>query len=300
MSPPPDAHPVVFATCAELPHGDPDDHLAVAALAELGVAVRFEVWDDPAADFSAPTVVRSTWDYSTRRPEFLAWAATVPLLLNPVEVLAWNSDKSYLDGLAEAGLAVVRSTTLHPGATEVDVRVAQAMDTSGEVVVKPTVSAGSKDTVRHTGADAAVGHAERLLALGRSVLVQPYLDGVDTHGETGVVVIDGVVSHAFRKGPLLRPDAEPAAGLFAEEDINARTASEAELACAADVLAHVGGLFPHAAPLLYARVDMLPGPTGLPVLLELELTEPSLFLGSAAGSERRFAASVERRLTGRL
>lgn len=287
---------VVLATCAELPDGDQDDLLAVAALAELGVAARFAEWDDPGADFTVPTVVRSTWDYTPRRDEFLAWAAGVPVLHNPAEVLAWNSDKTYLDELAAAGLDVVPSRTLLPGCGDLPERVAQAALLTGEVVVKPTVSAGSKDTVRHSTEGAATAHAQELLAAGRAVMLQPYLPTVDTDGETGVVVLDGDVSHAFRKGPLLRPDAGPAAGLFAEEEIRPRQADGAQLRLVEHVLAYVTARFPGCAPLLYARFDMLPGPDGAPVLLELELVEPSLFLATSDSAPERFAAAVAGRV----
>ena len=287
---------VVLATCADLPGGDPDDILAVHALADLGVRARFAVWDDPDADFSVPTVVRSTWDYATRREEFLAWARSVPVLHNPADVLTWNSDKTYLDELAAAGLPVVPSRTVVPGDADLAGRVEAAAATTGEVVVKPTVSAGSKDTVRHSSPRAAVTHAGELLAAGRAVLLQPYLPTVDTDGETGVVAIDGTVSHAFRKGALLRPDADPAAGLFAEEEIAPREADEQQLRLAERVLAHVTSRFATATPLLYARVDMLPGPDGAPLLLELELTEPSLFLSAGSGAAERFAAAAVRRL----
>jgi len=43
--------------------------------------------------------------------------------------------------------------------------------------------------------------------------------------------------------------------------------------------------------LAYARVDLLPSSQG-PMLLELELTEPSLFFEHAPGSAERFAASL--------
>ena len=287
---------VVLATCTALPGGDPDDVLAVRALADLGVRARFAVWDDPGADFSAPTVVRSTWDYATRREEFLTWAEGVPELHNPAEVLAWNSDKTYLDELTAAGLPVVPSRTVLPGDTDLEDRVAAAAAPTGEVVVKPTVSAGAKDTIRHGSVRAAAAHAQDLLAARRSVLLQPYLPAVDTVGETGVVVVDGAVSHAFRKGALLRPDADPAEGLFAVEDISPRQADQQQLRLAEQVLDHVARRFARPEPLLYARVDMLPGPDGAPLLLELELTEPSLFLGTDSGAAERFAAAVARRV----
>lgn len=313
---------VVWATCAELPDGDPDDHLALPALEAAGIEVRYQVWDDPSADWSLPTMVRSTWDYFHRREQYLAWAAGVPTLWNPADVVAWNTDKVYLDELAAAGIPVVPSRTLRPGDEEG--HVAQVVrdsfevggtseptsgsaggatgDASGapggprSVVVKPTVSAGSINTMRHTAPDAAVAHATALLGEGRSVLVQPYLDAVDTAGETGLVVIDGEVSHAFRKGQILHADGGLHEGLYAREDIRATDPTDEQLALAHRVTAWLADRFRAHAPLLYARVDTVPGPDGSPVLLELELTEPSLWLVADPDEGRNLAAALTRRL----
>jgi hypothetical protein len=293
---------VVWATCAELPDGDPDDHLALPALEAAGIEVRFQVWDDPSADWSLPTMVRSTWDYFHRREEYLAWVARVPLLWNPAEVVAWNTDKVYLDELAAAGIPVVTSRTLRPGDDEAHVAHAVRDSFEGDstaersVVVKPTVSAGSINTRRHTTPDAAATHATELLAGGRSVLVQPYLDAVDTAGETGLVVIDGQVSHAFRKGQILHADGGLHEGLYAREDIRATDPTDEQLALAHKVTDWLAERFGPHAPLLYARVDTVPGPDGSPVLLELELTEPSLWLVADPGQGRHLAAALARRL----
>lgn len=300
---------VVWATCAALPDGDPDDHLALPAMAAAGLDVRFVAWDDPTAwqdpDVAAGrlAVVRSTWDYTTRREEFLAWAATVPTLLNPAEVLAWNTDKVYLSELADAGLPVVPTTVVLPGGAvepAVAAAFAEAARPGGpaEVVVKPTVSAGSKDTRRHGQVAGAVAHAGQLLADGRPVMLQPYLAAVDTVGETGMVVLDGRVSHAFRKGQILHRDAAATDGLYAEEDIAATTATAEQLALAREVTAWLARRFPEHAPLLYARVDTVPGPDGRPLLLELELAEPSLWLVADPGAGTAFVDALVRRLPG--
>ena len=295
-TPGPDPTTVVWVTCAELPDGDPDDHLALPAMASAGLAVRYAAWDDP-TPWQDPevraglVVVRSAWDYALRREEFLAWAATVPHLANPAEVIAWNTDKVYLDELSEAGLPVVPTRTVRPG-EDAAPALRDAFAGAAEVVVKPTVSAGSKDTRRHGDAEQARAHAQQLLAAGRAVLVQPYLDGVDTVGETGMVVLDGQVSHAFRKGQLLHADAEATDGLYAEEDIAATTATADQREVARVVTDFLLRRFPQHAPLLYARVDTVPGPDGRPLLLELELTEPSLFLPQASGAADRFAQAV--------
>ena len=271
---------VALATCVQLPDLDEDGPALLAALAAQGVHAEPVVWSS-GADWATYdlVVVRSCWDYTTRRAEFLAWAASVPRLANPAEVLAWNTDKRYLAGLAAAGVPVVPTTFVAPGEPfEVP---------AGEHVVKPTVSAGARDTRRFAAGESSAAHAAALLAAGRDVMVQPYVSGIEQAGETAVLSFLGVHSHAIRKAPVLVDGTAVAPGVVA---ITPRTASAAELAVAEQVRALVPG-----GPLLYARVDLVPGPGG-PLVMELEVTEPSLFLGHAAGAADRLAAAVVERL----
>ncbi len=284
---------VALATCAEEPGLDEEGRLLLAALGAAGVDAVPAVWDDPAVDWAgfALVVVRSTWDYPRRRGEFLAWVdhvAEVGRLLNEPGLLRWTTDKVYLRALAEAGAPVVPSVFLGPDEDPEH----PLLDVAH--VVKPTVSAGSLDTLRlgPDEVDRSVAHVRAVQATGRTVLVQPYLDTVDTHGETAVVFLDGAYSHAIRKAALLREGAGLVDGLFAEEEITAREPSRAELEVAERALA---ALPASAAPPLYARVDLLHDDSG-PQVLEVELCEPSLFLQHAPGAADRLAAAVVARL----
>ena len=280
---------VALVTCAALPDLDDDDRLLVAPLARRGLTAEAVVWDDPAVDWAAYdlVVLRDPWDYVERRDAFVAWAAGVPRLANPADVVAWNTDKRYLGELAAAGAPVVPTTWVAPGD-------GWRGPGAGEFVVKPVVGAGSRDSGRYDASRPAdrrlaEAHVRRLAAAGRTAMVQPYLAAVDTHGETALVFIGGAYSHAIRKGALLTGPATGDDPLYRPETITPRTPSGAERDVAARVLAACP--FP-ADRLLYARVDLIPGPDGAPVLVELELTEPSLFLGTADGAADRLADAV--------
>jgi glutathione synthase/RimK-type ligase-like ATP-grasp enzyme len=284
-----------LATCTELPNLDNDDRPLVDALNALHIAAEPTVWDDPGVDWTAYdlVVIRSTWDYTARRDEFLRWAESVPRLANPAAVVAWNTDKRYLAELGAAGAPVVPTTWLGP--TE-----AWEPPPDGETVVKPAVGVGSVDCGRYDLADPAHrrlagAHVRRLQAAGRAVLVQPYLPAVDHHGETALLWLGGHYSHAIRKGALLHGPDEGVVGLHREEDITPREPTAAERETARRVLANLPF---DPADLLYARVDLLPGDNG-PVLLELELTEPSLFLATAAHAAHRLAAAIRERISRR-
>lgn len=275
----------------------------VAALEAAGVEAAVVEWDDGRVDWSAFSLalLRSTWDYPERQAEFLAWSertAAVTTLLNPPPVLRWNSDKHYLRHLAGAGVPVVATRFVEPGE-----RGARALESflgeldAAEWVVKPAVGAGSRDAARYSRAQerAASRHVERLLEAGRSVMLQPYLDQIEFHGETALIYFGGRIDHAVRKGPLLRADAAPTGGLFAPEQIAPRTPSAEELQVGDRALAAL----PFEPP-LYARVDLIRSAGGDPCVLEFELIEPSLFLTHSAGAAERLVSELSNRSLNRL
>lgn len=281
---------IALVTCAALPDLEDEERFVLPHLRELGVDVQIVTWDDPAVDWLAfdITVIRSTWDYYERRDEFVAWAHSVPSLANPAPVVEWNTDKTYLGELAELDVAVVPTTWLTPNDTI-------SLPNTGEHVIKPSISAGSTSTGRYQLGDAgqralAVRHARQLHERGATVMVQPYMPAVDTTGETALLYINGSFSHAIRKGPMLNGphDASDDDNLYRAENIDARVPTAAQHDAAQRVLDTISGF----GPLLYARVDLVPGDDGAPLLIELELTEPSLFLSHDRHAAQRFAEAI--------
>ncbi|OBK70386.1 RimK family alpha-L-glutamate ligase [Mycobacterium sp. 1274761.0] len=287
-------HPrIVLAACPALPEGDGDDDELVAALRQRGLHARWLSWDDPETLRADLVILRATWDYIDRLDEFLAWSNRVAHLLNPPAVVAWNTDKRYLADLAEAGVPTVSSQFFAPGER---LRLPK-----GEVVVKPAVGVGSVGAQRFTDAQSAREHAAALHNEGRTVLVQPYDRRVED-GETALVFLSGEQSHAFTKGPVLppagqRPVFDPS-GTYAEETL---TPADPDFElwdighAALDAAAARVNI--SATDLLYARVDVIGGPDN-PLLLELELVEPSLGwrqLDRTARDlqQRKFAVGVE-------
>lgn len=273
----------------------PDDAVLLAALADRGVEADAAAWNDPAIDWGAAdlVVIRSTWDYQYARDAFVAWAEhveAVTALANPAATMRANTDKRYLRDLEAAGVPVVPTCFLEPGQPPA---VPPAL--AGQpIVVKPAISAGARDTARYEPGDheAAAGHVARLLDTGRTVLLQPYQHRVDEAGEAALVFIDGRFSHALHKAARLPAGHGRAGTQVAPESITPREPSPAERDVAEQVLAAAGG-----EGLLYARVDLVDSPDG-PQLLELELTEPSLFLARAEGADARLADAVVARLPG--
>ena len=268
-------------TCAELPDLDPDDRLVPRPAGRPGVAAGPSVWDDPAVDWSAYdlVVLRSPWDYAPRRDEFVAWAATVPRLANPADVVAWNTDKRYL---RRAGRGRRAGRARRPGSSPGDELRPRRRPASGYQ------ARGERRQPRHRplrpGRPSTATWRSRTCAAspaaGRLAMVQPYLPAVDTAGETALLFIPAgrlTFSHAIRKGPMLD---RPRPGRRTASTRPRRSPPRTAAGRAAAVADGPWRPCPAADRLLYARVDLIPGPDGEPVVVELELTEPSLFLGT--------------------
>ncbi len=290
-----DSSRVALVTCDLFPDLWDDDFPLRDALRERGVTVDAVRWDDETADWAAYdlAVIRSPWDYVARRDAFVAWAHRVPRLLNPADIVQWNTDKRYLAELAAGGVPVIPTAYVAPGSP-------WTVPADGEWVIKPAISAGSQDTGRYRlPAERALAeaHVARLTGSGRTAMIQPYLTAVDSYGETALLCFPDAAgeltfSHAVRKGAMLTGPDEGTIDPGSEE-ISPRTPTAAELAVARRAVELVPG---GAKRLLYARVDVIPGPDGEPLLIELELTEPTLFLRADPAAGARLAAAVLDRL----
>ena len=275
---------VALVSCTELPRPDGDLPLLSRAFAARGAHAEVVAWEDPSVRWESfdAALVRSTWNYVGRYREFHAWidrADRATRLMNPRGALLWNLHKRYLAELAAAGIAVVPTELVLHG-TEPD--WAALFARFGDLVVKPAVSAGSFATIRVRAGDIATARAHRAAHLERDLLVQPLLASVVAHGETNLVHLGGRFSHAIHKGARWDGDSEQSRGLV--------DAAPDELALARAVLARVDA---HGfGPLAYARVDTARGADGVPLLMELEIVEPSLFLPAAPDGAVLLAEAV--------
>ena len=269
---------------------DPDGPRLEAAFARAGARPAAVAWDDDRVDWGRfdVAVIRSTWSSVDHPDAYLRWvraAGAVTRLVNPAEAVAWNLDKRYLRALEARGVPVVPTAW---------VQTADEWDPPGsEFVVKPSVSGGGRETARYCPDEAAAAgeHVHRLLGRGLAVMVQPYLAAVERQGETKLIFIAGAFSHAVRAGAQL------AAGRGVLErawehlaPVAPTLPTPARLEAAERVLAAVDAEL--GLPLAYARVDLVPGAAGEPLLSEVELIDPSLFLRHAPPAADRLAAAV--------
>ena len=277
---------IAFVTAATAQDHDPDLPLLLAAAQACGARAEITIWDDHETDWASydVVVVRSCWDYVARREEFLAWAASVPTLHNSGQAITWNTDKVYLRELASAGIPIIE--------TRWDVEAGDELGDHAEWVVKPTISAASRDTARWQTADDVYAHSAQLIAAGRTSMTQPYISSVDDEGETAMLFFGGKFSHAIRKGPMLARGEGVQQDRDSREAISPRSPTAAQREVAEAALQTAGSSLGSATDLLYARVDLVTGPGGSPLLIELELAEPSVFLPQSDGGALRFVDAV--------
>ncbi len=284
---------VALVTCAAMPGLYPDDRHLLHALRAAGLSAEPVVWEDPHYQWSAArlAVIRSAWDYSFRREQFVAWAeraAASTELWNSARVVRWNTHKRYLCDLMERGVSVVPTTLLPAGSPE---KLEEILDHRGwdDAILKAAVAQSGRYAlfVPREGRRAGQAHLDRLLP-HEDMLVQPYIPSVATVGELSLVFVEGECTHAVRK--------RAAPGDFRVHDdyggtVELEPPSEAHLGVARAALAAVG------EPVHYARVDLVEGPAGQPMIMEFELVEPELFFRNSSTAVERFVASIARQLT---
>jgi glutathione synthase/RimK-type ligase-like ATP-grasp enzyme len=290
---------IAFATTTPdlLKDEDVDRELHDVAFAKAGIDLEHRVWFDPTVPWSEYdlVVIRSPWDYVERLVEFREWLRAVDvhgILRNPASIVEWNLDKRYLLELHAEGLPVIPTqiiSTIEEASRVLD-------GSAGQVVVKPVVSAGSRNTGRFAYEDPrALALAERILAEGFDVMVQPCVDSVAEAGETSAVLFNGLISHSFRKGAILALGGGFLGGGYTEQIASAPLTAEqggivervAEFI--SDIAAKDHDL---RCPLLYARIDLVRLDDGRDVVLEVELAEPSFFLSVDPDAPGRFVDAV--------
>lgn len=276
---------IAIATCAAYPEMKGDDELLCEALRRRGCEATSVVWDEGGTDWSSfdLCLVRSTWDYHDKYPQFIGWTRQVEsatALRNPADTIAWNSDKTYLREMSKAGVPTVPTLWVEQGA-EIDLAAALAERGWDEAVIKPVVDLGAKNLhrVRADGAQAAL----TTVLSRQQAMVQPFLPSLEAEGELSLVYIGGNFSHAVRK--------RPAAGDFRVQSIWGGTTAATEPSpqqeeVAERALAHLD------EPSLYARTDLVTDLEGNPALIELELIEPNLYLSTAPSAAPRLANAV--------
>ena len=264
-----------------------DDHLAIEPLRELGWNVDTVSWRRSDLDWSvfAGVVIRTTWDYHNHVTEFLDvlnLIESTTKLANPLSIVKWNANKTYLRLLESHGARVVQTIW---GEGQVESQHIQrwfAELETDDIVVKPTVSASAVDTFRVQKQFPIDAKVSATFA-GRQFMVQPFMNGIISEGEFSLFYFRGNYSHTILKTPKARDFRvqEEHGGL-----IQAVEPSDGILNAGKAVMALI-----EPTP-LYARIDLVRDKDEF-VLMELELIEPALYLRMDEGAPQRFARAID-------
>ncbi|UYZ62477.1 ATP-grasp domain-containing protein [Hymenobacter weizhouensis] len=286
---------IALVTCESLaqyaaPNVDDEDSLLTRYLREQGHHVETRVWSNPAVDWHRydAVVLKSPWDYFDRVAEFYAWLdrleAEGVALLNPTAVVRWNADKKYLLEMEKAGVRIVPTHWLERG-RPVEVQELFAGLGHDELVVKPAVSGGAKNTFVLTRHETAIRQPQLAeLLQHEDFLVQPFQPQIQEEGEWSLVYLGGEFSHCVLKTPKsgdFRVQHYLGGGIEPRE-------APAHLRQAADAIVQQ-----FAPGCLYARVDGL-DQDGELLLMELELIEPFLYLASSEGALARYEQALRK------
>ncbi|HEU4904973.1 MAG TPA: hypothetical protein VFT19_02515 [Solirubrobacterales bacterium] len=290
--PTPNAKPrVAIATYAGRTPLRSDDLPLLAELEARGISPAPLVWDDGDSDWSGfdACLIRSVSDYNEKYEAFSRWVEEVGdrvTLWNSPAMTMWNAEKHYLRDLARNGVPTIPTVWLEPGdETELD----EVLSSRGwdDAIVKPVIGLGARLLHRVCRKEGGRRQLNELLE-HHAVLVQPFLRSVPEQGETSLVYIDGRLSHTVRK--------RPASGDFRVQKERGGTSERCEPTPAERSVAELAITTLDSTP-MHARVDLVAGDDGAPLLIELELIEPDLFLRHEPEAAGRLAQAMASRLS---
>ncbi|RZV20019.1 hypothetical protein EOJ41_09955 [Vibrio alginolyticus] len=278
---------------------DYDMPLITDAFKNTDVQADVVFWDESNPDWSMydAVVLRSPWTYIDKIQPFIEFCQNIEknsVLLNPVSVIEWNSNKKYLKQLEAQGIPIVPTEIIY-SANEIHHaldRIQKCDWDVKEIVIKPTIGAYSFGVVRFSvkDIDKIRKHVTYLLELDKGVIIQPYLHTIEEHGETNMIYFNNSYSHAIKKEALLSQHGETKTPDMEYRKI--KEASDEEKALAIRILNLVQSSLGLNEPLLYARLDFIEDKNGQPLLLELEITEPSLSLPLTPKCTDMFVQSI--------
>ena len=280
---------ISLISCNDLPGWEADDQPLIDALVAKGATVHLPAWTDTVDwDQFNISVIRTTWDYHARIDDFVAWSKTVPRLFNNATIVEWNTHKSYLRELEQHGVAIAPTIWVQTNEQVCIEQIMQTLDVT-KGFIKPQVGAAASDTLRFDIHE--LKSAQEFLDANRhqDMMVQPYLQSVETEGELTAVFIDGAYTHGVQKIPVK-------GDYRVQDDFGASdmpySFAKSELKSMEQTLL----LVPSHEELLYARFDYLRDDSGAMVLNELELVEPSLFFRHSKKAAIQFADAILKRV----
>ncbi|MEL7834956.1 hypothetical protein [Fodinibius sp. Rm-B-1B1-1] len=262
------------------------DHLLFDPLEQLGWQAKEISWRNNEVNWDnyEAVIIRSPWDYQDDPQAFIdvlkEIEASNAVLENPLEIVEWNIDKTYLRDLQKQGVKIVSSLWYDKFEDNLFPAVFTDLK-SKEIVIKPTISAGAENTFRiHQESYPAFIKDLETVFDDRPFLVQPFMDNITAEGEFSVFFFGNTYSHTILKTPKtndFRVQEEHGGRLTLVEPENDLLETAREMR---------NMIQPEP---LYTRADYVRTADNSFALMELELIEPSLYFNMDPESPERFA-----------
>jgi hypothetical protein len=292
---------LIIASAKDLPGWEKDDIPFHQALTRLNIPYTIKPWDEDEFLHSDTQIVliRTTWDYQERPEQFLKWAQTTGTqvaLLNDAHIIEWNSKKTYLRDLNDSGAPLAPTVWLQKGD---DVSLSQVLEKNNwtKGFIKPVFGASARGTCRFGEGLDALFKAQAFLNEWLSkedMMIQPYLQSVETEGETSLLYLGGQFSHAVQKIPV--PGDYRVQDDYGAKDFPIEPTPEL-LQLGSQILQSAQDClqkrFGSPSFFNYARVDLMKDDSGQFVVAELELIEPSLFFRHSAQAGMQLAQHIK-------
>ncbi|MEC7983637.1 MAG: hypothetical protein VX278_00655, partial [Myxococcota bacterium] len=283
---------IALVTCASLPEWECDDQPLVDYVSRIA-DVRSVAWDQPVdwAMFDA-AVIRTTWDYTRRIEEYLAWVDTTSKqtkMYNSASWIHWNANKMYLRSLENRGIPIAPSYFLDASFdVEKELLSILRKERWEKAFLKPVIGAGAEKTLRFRPSE--LPKAQQFLTdvlPSSSMILQPYLSSVETRGEVSLIYFDSQFSHAVQKVPV-------SGDYRVQDDFGA---SDAPINASEGMLSLAKRVIEQLKPIpLYSRIDLLFDDERGWLLNEVELIEPSLFFRHAPHAPKLLVDAIIKRL----
>ena len=278
-----------FLTINDLSGFESYDHLLVEPMQKYGWNVVFVPWgkyDQNWNDFDL-VIIRSTWNYQDHLGEFLRVLRIIDeskaLLLNPLPLVEWNINKTYLMDLNKQGIPIIPSLFYE------NFEIGEVWDSfntfdTEKIIIKPNVGANA-DRIRILNKSDNMNKLKKTRNLYNDLpfILQPFIHSIKRNGELSLIFFNNEFSHALSKVPKkgdFRVQEEHGGTLKLLKKIDGKTINLCE---------RVLSLLPYFC--FYARIDLVID-KGRPLLMEIEVIEPSLYFNLEPKSTDLFAKKV--------
>ena len=273
---------ICFLTASHVAFQETDDVLIQNSLRRRGHNVEWLDWRRTDISWSKfdRIIIRSTWDYHLNPDDFLIAMSLIEKeteLVNCFKLLQWNYDKRYLLRLNKQKIPTVATKLITKPNPEILLQTCEEWNTN-RLIVKPTISASAFHTYM-ISMDQITNGIDQFFNDVNEWIIQPFMEEIQTSGEISMMFANGQFTHAVKK--------KPRTGDFrVQEELGGTNQHILPGPVLLNFASSILSILP-ALP-IYARLDLLETKNG-PIVMEVELIEPSLYLNHFVPAADKFA-----------